>query len=344
MNTLSKRLHEVLEYPALSTSARNTSFYPSSVSVETTDALGKKIIGSCLRQQYYSFTQETESNRGEVDYSFSAMMGDKVSELLVQLIDQHGFKMGLQRLAVEHRLFDPRINLSGRCDIIAWDYKNNEPVGIEVKSVGEYKASKTMEMPAMEHLMQAVLYLDYYRTYLPQEQVVPKKWYIWYCSRTENYSIKAKKHGSPLTMLWDFYITLDDEGVPTVHTDKISKTLPEFSVPKLHARYIKLAEYINNKILPDRDYELEYSPEKITSMYKLDMLTRKADKEAVEKWLKKGAPEGKLKLELGDFECKLCAYRSKCWGLDFKVTGKKLANLPLKGEALPKTDANKNMW
>lgn len=277
------------------------------------------------------------------------MIGDKISELVVQLIDEHGFKMGLQRLAVEHSFYDARINVSGRCDIIAWDFTTNEPVGIEVKSVGEYKASKTIEQPSDEHIMQAVIYLDYYRTHMPSNQVIPKKWYIWYCSRTENYSIKAKKHHSPLTMLWDYFITLEEDGTPCVHTSTNSKLMPHLNVSKIHERYKKLALYVNNKTLPPQDYELSYSPEKIATLFKTDKLTRKADKEVVEKWLKKGAPEGKLKLEMGDFECRLCAYRDKCWNKGTEDIEKQLSNLPeIAKENFDKAKANnynlKSLW
>lgn len=333
MNELSKRLKSALEAPTFIGSRKRTSFYPSSTSVEVSTPLGPSVIGTCLRQQYYDFTEEPISNIGETDYRISAIIGDKISEMVVQFIDEHGYKMGLQRLAVESSFYDPRINLSGRCDIIAWDSIKREVIGLEIKSVGEFKANKTMLLPDEQHIMQAAIYLDYYKTYMASNQQLPKKWYIWYCSRTENYSIKAKKHSSPLQMLWDFHITLDDDGVPTVHSPNGKTRMEHLKLEKIHERYKKLADYIETKTLPPRDFEIKYSPEKITSMYQLDLLTRKADKEVVEKWLKKGAPQGKLKLEMGDFSCNLCAWKDKCWGLISQQSiPKTISNLPAKTE------------
>lgn len=345
MNNLSIRLKAALAAPSFEGTRKSVFFHPSAASVELEDATGRKVIGSCHREQYYRLTEEPVTGVSEIDYQISAMLGDKVSELIVELLDTHGFKMGLQRLAVEHSFYDPRVNVSGRCDIIAWDFINNEPVGLEIKSVGEYKATKTMDMPADEHIMQTVLYLDYYKTYMPKDNAIPTKWYIWYFSRTENYSIKAKKHGSPLTMLWDYYITLDDEGVPTVHSHGHKTRMPHLSVANIHARYNTLASYLAQKILPPRDYELRYSEEKLTTLSEAGLL-RKADTEAIGKWLKKGAPKGKLKLDIGDFSCKLCPWKEECWGLPKVTVGRKSFNLPepvAKKPEIKNPDTNR-MW
>jgi hypothetical protein len=328
MNELSKRLRKALSSPSFTSTRRSQFFHPSSVSVEKNDKGYKEVIGSCLREQYYRVKDEIPTNTTEPDYMISALLGDKVSELVVNLIDTHGFKMGLQRLAVEHSFYDPRINVSGRTDIIAWDFIANEPVGIEIKSVGQYKASQTIESPDDTHVMQSILYLDYYRTFMPAAQKVPKKWYIWYVSRTENWSIKGKKHGSPMTMIWDFHITLDQAGIPTVHTHASAKQRPDLCVANIHKRFEQLADYLQHDILPPRDFDLAYSEEKIATLYKLDLISRKMDKEKIERWMKKGAEPGKLNIELGDFECRTCAWKDKCWGLSMKTPEKVFSSLP----------------
>lgn len=328
MNELSKRLRKALSAPSFVSTRRSNFFHPSSVSVEKNDKGFREVVGSCLREQYYRIKDETPTNTTEPDYVISALLGDKVSELVVNLIDTHGFKMGLQRLAVEHSFYDPRINVSGRTDIIAWDFIANEPVGIEIKSVGQYKASQTIDNPDDSHVMQSILYLDYYRTFMPASQKVPKKWYIWYVSRTENWSIKGKKHGSPMTMVWDYYITLDGNGVPTVHTPTSAKERPDLAVKNIHARFEQLANYLESNTEPPRDFDLEYSEEKIATLFELDLISRKMDKEKIEKWIKKGATPGKLNLQLGDFECRFCAWKDKCWGLSLKAPEKTFSSLP----------------
>lgn len=315
MNNLSKRLRDSLVNPPFTSNRKTTSFYPSSVSVEVPQPWGTQVIGACLRQQYYRMNEEPTSNPGNPDYMISALLGDKVSELLVYLLDTYGFQMGIQRAATEHSFQDPRLNLSGRSDIIVWDYVQKELAGIEVKSVGAYKAAKTIEAPAEEHIMQAVLYLDFYRTFIKEGDARPKKWYIWYFSRTENYSIKGKKHGSPLEMIWDFFITLDSDDNPVVHTPTSSRAYKHLNLKNIHERFNRLKVFIDTKTLPPRDYDIAYSEEKLTTLYKCGQFTRKADEEKIQKWLDKGAKEGKLKLEMGDFECQLCVWKDKCWNI-----------------------------
>lgn len=340
MNELSTRLRAALQSPTFASARKSVFFHPSSASITVPAPWGgTKVVGACLRQQYYRLLDEAPSNLGEPDHSISAMLGDKASQLLVELIDLHGFTMGLQRLAAEHSFFDPRTNVSGRSDIIVWDSKIQEVVGIEVKSVGEYKAGKAIERPCEEHVMQAMLYLDYYRTFIPEGQKRPTRWYIWYISRTENWTVKSGKHGSPMAMLWDYSITLNDEGVPTIHAAGGMELWKDFSVSKIHQRFSDLDGYIRSKTLPPQDYEISYSPEKITSLYKADLFTRKADKEAMEKWLAKGAPEGKLKVAMGDFECQLCPYKDKCWMLSSNNYPQVIANLPKMGTAMPAKSA-----
>ncbi len=347
MNILSKRLRQSLLSPSFSSTKKSQFFHPSSVSVETDKNGYHQVIGACLREQYYRITNTAVTNSIEPDYMISAMLGDKASALIVELIDTHGFKMGLQRLAVELSFYDPRINVSGRTDIMAWDYLLNEPVGIEIKSVGKYKADLCIDKPDDCHVMQSMLYLDYYRTYMPPEQKCPNKWYIWYISRSESWAVKGKKHGSDMTMLWDFYITMDEEGIPTVHTATNAIRRPDLKLSNIHDRYLKLATALSNNTIPNRDYDYQYSEEKLAQMFKLDLLTRKIDKEKIEKWIKKGAPEGKLNLDMGDFECRNCAYRDECWGLKSNNTPMQFSSLPLHdsttGQEESKVDSE-GMW
>ena len=345
MNELSKRLRSALQAPSFTSTRKSQFFHPSSVSVENYDNGYKQVTGSCLREQFYRINNEQITNAFEPDYMISAMLGDKVSELIVQLIDVHGFKMGLQRLAVEHSFYDPRINVSGRTDIIAWDSIANEPVGIELKSVGKYKADCTIEQPDDTHVMQSMLYLDYYRAFMPADQKCPTKWYIWYVARTENWNVKGKKHGSPMTMLWDYQLTMDAAGIPTIHTPIRKITRNDLKLSNIHKRYSDLASYLSTSTIPPRDYDLNYSEEKITTFHKLGKLTRKADIEKVEKWMKKGAPEGKLNLDLGDFECRNCSWRNKCWDIAAQTPVSTFSSLPEKNTTEKKESSeSEEMW
>ena len=185
-------------------------------------------------------------------------------------------------------------------------------------------------------MLQSVLYLDYYQNFIPEGMTAPTKWYIWYISRAENWTIKGKKHGSPFAMMWDFYITLEgEERIPVIHSSEGISKWSDYTVPKIHERYHDLSGYLERTEIPKRDYELQYSEEKILGLYKYDKLIFKKHKEPVAKWIKKGCPEGKLKLEMGDFECRVCSWKSHCWNFETDSLSENiLFNLPKDKENL----------
>lgn len=327
MNILSKRLYKALESPATTTIKPIKSYHPSSASIKLPDT--GEVIGSCLRQQYYRMVEPIISNSQPVDYKIAAIMGDQLHEMIANFISTYGFAMKLQLIDVEHSFFYEDFNLSGRCDIIAWDHDKQEPIGIEIKTVGEYKASMCIERPAPEHVMQAMIYLHVYNKLIPVEMVRPKKWYVWYLARNDSWSLKSKKHGSPFSVLWDFYVTLDHgTGIPTVYTPVGKEEWSNYNINSVLARYKDLDYYIQNTIVPPRDYEIQYSEDKIVGLHKQGKLTRKVDKEKIDKWLDKGAKKDKLKLEMGDKECDLCNWKDKCWGLSNNTVSQSNFNLP----------------
>lgn len=309
MNILSKRLYTAISNPNIKSIRKTSGFHPSAASIKLPSG---EVLGACMRDSYYRMTEVGGTNQGPPDYTISANLGDKMHQYIDEILDKFGYSMGIQKIESEHSFFDEDLNLSGRSDIIAWDHINQEIIGIEVKSVGEYKASKVLEVPDHTHIMQSMLYLDFYSKKIPDGMHRPNKWYIWYISRTEGYAIKSRKHGSPFQMLWDYYITLHNDHV-VVHTSAGSYSYPELTVSGIKDRYNQLKLHLENNIAPPRDYQIQYSEEKIADLYKRDKLTRKADKEKVEKWLAKGAKEGKLKIELGDIECSFCSFKDHCW-------------------------------
>jgi hypothetical protein len=315
MNYLSQKLAKALLHPTLPINKKSVSLSPSSASVKIPNSIGgESTVGACLREQFYrikDFPTGVLEDKN-IDWTISALIGDRLHQLISDLIDTHGFSMGLQKISEEHPFYIPQKRISGRCDLIVWDYNKQKPVGIEVKSIGEYKAKKALEQPIEEHVLQAIIYLDYYNKAIPDDQTKIEEWYIWYVSRTENWSIKAKPHDGPFTMLWDYAIKLDN-GVPIITTNAGTQRWTNYSIDNIYKRYNELLQHLENNIVPPRDYEMVYSEEKITSLYKADLISTKTNKEAIERWLKKGAEPGKLKVTMGDIECSFCKYSNICW-------------------------------
>lgn len=342
MNNLTNRFKEAYENPTIDSKKRSSTYHPSSASIEVEENGAKRVIGGCIRQQWYRIKSEGCTNPGITDHAISADIGEKLHLLIEDYLDTHGFKMGIQKIKAESVIYDKELNLSGRSDILAWDHLNNELIGIEVKSVGEYKAGKCAEAPDETHVMQAMIYLDFYNKHIPEGMPRPKKWYIWYISRTENWTIKARKHGSPLQMLWDYYITLDEEGIPNIYSAHNTERWAHLSVEKIKERYSDLDYFVTENVLPPRDFEIKYSEERLVDMYKRDQIPTKRDKEIIRKWLAKGAPEGDLKIDMGDFACRFCDWKDHCWeGKDNKV--KSDFNLPKK-EASNSPNTNSNFF
>jgi hypothetical protein len=289
--------------------------YPSAVSTTIPSKEGgTKVVGGCNRYQWYRRTGIPATDPGNVNWELSARIGDYYHELLSDLVDEYGFQLGLQRISKENSIYDSLINLSGRSDLLLWDHHLGEPIGVEIKSVGDWKSKKCLETPSVEHVMQSMLYLHYYKEHIPADQKAPDRWYIWYIARSENWELKGRKNVSPFTQIWDFYVTLDD-GHAVVHTPTGIKHWKDITIQGIWKRYEDLDEKVKSGLVPDRDYQLKYSEERIAGMHKLGLLEFKKDQAVVEKWLKKGGKEGELQMDLGDFECRACSHKSLCWGL-----------------------------
>ena len=316
MNYLSNKLSNALKNITLPEQRRSSGINPSSASIQYEDQAGfTKTVGGCLRQSYYKMTGATKDEGGEVvsDWVLAALMGDTLHSFLVEMIDKFGFSMGIQRVVEEHGIYDKLTGLSGRSDLIAWDHNKKEPIGIEIKSISEYKCKKAVEQPIEDHVLQSIVYLDYYNKNIPDDQKKIQKWYLWYLARSENWTIKSKPHLSDFTSLWDFCIELD-QGSPVIHLPSgASQRWSWLKVEKIYERYDQLLDYVSKKTVPPRDYELTYSEEKTLALHKVNQVERKTDRDAIDRWVKKGCPPGKLKVVLGDGACRFCEYSKRCW-------------------------------
>lgn len=280
-----------------------------------------------MREQWYRRSGIEPTEKGNSNWSLAAVQGEYLHEMMSDLLVTHGVAMGLQQLGKETSMYDPDTKMSGRCDYLAWDVQKSEPIGIEFKSVGDWKSKKCLEEPSEEHILQSMLYLDHFKRNIPDDQAQVKKWYIWYIARGEGWHLKGAKQLSPFVQLWDFYIELDDEGTPTVFTPRGPIKYTNLNVNKIKIRFRQLNDHVETNSTPDRDCELKYSEETIVGMFKSGMIEFKGQKDTIDKWLNKGATPGGLGLEMGDGQCKFCGWKSLCWELPY-TSSKPTFNLP----------------
>lgn len=284
-------------------------FYPSEASVEATIDGEHIVLGGCLRAQWYRWFGLKDPDQVEnPDYVLAALQGNAIHDMIMDVLRRTTVATNLAVVGIEVPIADEQLGVSGRVDGILQHVETKETVGLEIKSVGEYKTRQALEEPIMEHILQALYYLHYYRTHTDKDI---NEWLLVYFSRTDGYMTKGKKHGSPLSQMWEYRITEDKFGT------KIIGAKGEVKLPWLHAadiekRWLKLMGFIRTQTLPPADYTQSYREEQILGMYENGKLPFKYQKEAVKKWKAAGAPAGKLDLQLGDSQCKFCPAKRLC--------------------------------
>lgn len=274
---------------------------------EASIVIDGKVYGGCLRNQWYRYLGF--KNRGEVNvnYALKSMFGDAFHDTMVTLLDRLSHDSDLRLLFKELPLYDPIINLSGRVDGMLLHKPTDTWFGLEIKSVGDYKVKQSYEAPIIDHVLQALYYLNFFS----KTKRKLGGWFILYMARAENYITKGAKHGSPLNEVWEYLIQEVDEGIKITTPNGILHW-PHISAQKIISRYNELNLYIANKQLPPRDFKGKLSEEEIVTQFKAEELPYKYQKEAVAKWLKAGAPPGELDLTIEDSQCRFCEFRNLC--------------------------------
>jgi len=321
MNLLSKKLFTAMQTPLETTARTYSNCHPSSASITVpSPAGGTEVIGACNREQWYQRKNFKKVEPRDTNWELAGVQGNYLHEMVTDLLRDYGIAMGIQQMAVESSIYEKIIKMSGRIDYLGYDHTDDTVFGIEIKSVGSYKSSKCLPYPDPAHILQSMLYLDYYQRNIPKDQKRPEKWFIWYVARGDSWDLKNKsKQLSPFIQLWDFHITLKEENndkYAVVHTPRGVVEEKNYTINGIWKRYDALNKADEQNIIPPRDFSISYSEEKLASLYKLGLIEYKKDKEPIAKWLARGAPKGELQVNIGDAACKFCSYSSTCWGID----------------------------
>jgi hypothetical protein len=305
-----QKIYDAMQDPAVQNVRRRYALYPSSASIEQDG----EIVGACHREEYYKWMMATPTDAiVNPEYSLSAIAGNCLHDMLVGLFQNTSHKTGLQVLSAEQSFFNPDYLLSGRTDILLLDTETNTPVGADFKTVSPYGSSQAMLMPRIKDILQCAVYLHEHQQNIDSDHEMVEEWLIIYLAREQSYHISKYKHGSPFKVLWQFSIKFNDKKEVIVEDQNGNTTNTEITIDQVYDRYNTLLDLIKARTLPDRDFEEQYSEDKIAGLLKAEKLTRKPDREQVQKWLDKGAKPGKLNMVMGDKECDFCAYSSLCW-------------------------------
>ena len=269
--------------PGIVETRRTDQVYASDASVTLQIGNQRETHGSCLRKQYYRMTSVSQSDPEQRLATGPAVIGSIMHDWVSDVFGRGGLLA-----QAEVPLWIPEIKLSGRVDGIL--KVNGELIGVEVKTVeGYYGRKGTIDsrrnapfFPRLYHLTQAVVYAEHFAS-----QGITK-WQLLYVDRAN-----GDYHGHDITYGGPETITVNGE--PTSITPK-----------KIFDRWRTLWADIDNKTLPPRDYEIQYSTQRLQSMAQAGTLN-KADTEKVLK--------GKA-VDKGDANCRYCPWRTRCWTVD----------------------------
>ncbi len=309
MLNIPHRIYKAFASQSISQVRPNTGLYPASASIKIKDTQ----YGSCHRQEYYRWYRYEPTSVVDPEGVLTTTLGDSIHRMVAELLRNNVHETDIVVLSEEQAFFDSTEFISGRIDLFLKDLKTGLLHGCDVKSVGEYKAGMVIDQPDIQHILQCAVYLDQYNKSAKLNNSKPvQDWIVLYIARNESWKLKKYPHGSVFKYMWQFSIDLEKGYVTVTSQSGSRKEYPEITIEKIYEQYRILMSKIKSKTLPDRDFQIQYSEERITGMYKSDQLN-KTNGAIVEKWLEKGAKAGELKLDIGDFQCKFCQWSALCY-------------------------------
>lgn len=285
-----KTYFDYLENPIEVKRQSGNSNYPSSASIEIINSFGEKqIIGSCLRREGYRRLGIAKTDFDEVEGLLKMKAGKYVEIFIVQ----DCMKMGIYRGSnTKFRIED--LNISGETDIFV--EINKKIIGIELKtSYGDYfdvqvlgakppwhvKIEATGGYPKLEHLLQLVPYLFYWK-----KMGITDEFRLIYFNRG---SFKNSR---------EYTVTMDKDGYLIV--DGVKNDI--IGLKPIAKRFKLLDSYMLKKELPPRDFYLKY-PESIAKNL-VDTGRKK------QFWFNNWKKDRGI---CGDWMCGFCGWKKDCW-------------------------------
>lgn len=285
--------------------------------------LGDMAVGECKRALFYkilgSKPTEPMSVRGQgicdAGIMYENYYIDKYRQLKMLYDEQVPIEFTMP--GTNHKII-----CTGRIDaIIKYDGTKK---AIEMKSVSAYKApstmgnSKTVGLPAVRNLMQAMLYKYYLSKTEEGKKLGVDEVYLQYINRSDNsicyYRVDLDEEGYAIITEFDQAgkegETLCLQNVPSfnelIHRNGNSSSsdsrLAELrvSVNDIFSKFDLVYDYAKSEMLPGRDYTHIYDADRIELEYKIGRISKQKYNKA-----KKGEP-------LGDTQCKYCDFLTKC--------------------------------
>lgn len=310
---------------------RHPTLWPSEATALIQDDEGnEQVVGKCRRASFFRYV--TDSYKFYPRYSLYEPLineittkrlppdrymlwiwraGELYEDYLINLAKECGVY-----IADQVGIYVRDSNISGKIDLKIINPKTDKYSNIEVKSVYGYGGNHVLGTPGdrkkgrlgtprESNLMQIALY----------------DW--WTASADKQHEESRLIYGARDTGRYAEYLVttrIEDDGITKIHyrgnapvtTDWTESPITINSILEQY-RYIQTS--VDSGNIPDRDYELKYSEEKIEHLYRTGKLC-KTDTVRHEKYKQRQASGTGRKIKpvvKGDWQCELCKFRNICY-------------------------------
>ncbi len=273
--------------------------YPSEASVVVTDEFGDRVVhGGCMRASYFRCAGEEGEPFTARSYGIFEL-GNAVEDMLVADWQQMGIFV-----ARSVRFQNLEYNLSGELDVVLRDPETGILFGCEVKSFYGYYASveifgnkSKVGKPKKNNLLQTLVYLNEFK------------------DRLDHFKLFYEDRGDGTKRSFDIRIAPAELEDGTIVNRPIINdiTIMAFTIEDMYGRYSELCNAMVSGTVPERDFELKYTNERIEK----DHANGKISDSKFNKFKKVSKKDGAIRYverdRPGDWQCSYCRYKSLCF-------------------------------
>lgn len=288
-----------------------------------------EIVGACRRATFFTYL----TLLSEFDPKYKSELTERTSWCRAQPLPPEKlwiFKMGsaYERAVVdlakesqiyvaeEVAVYQPTLNISGRIDLIIKNPENKKLQAVEIKSTTNFggkdifKSKRQLSKgnkptPKWSNLMQIGFYQWWYAERRPD---LFDNSLLIYGARDTGLSAEFEvwTEGKE-KMIWY------QPKYPAV-TEPVDSGI---SIKSIGTQYKYILECIAEMKIPERDYSISYSDEKLALLYSRDELT-KSETTQYEKWKDRKENGGRQvqRVKKGDWRCRYCEYQPICYGAE----------------------------
>ncbi len=306
--------------------------WPSEAAAIMMNEYNEKVnIGRCRRSIFFRFllasykyfeeyshyselVEEIKTKATEPDkyIKFIWAQGNLYEDYLLNIAKNSGVY-----IADQTQVYIPSHKVSGKIDIIVIDPSTEKYRIVEAKSVYGFNASRVlgtpserkqgqMGVPKPSYLMQLGLYQH------------------WYANKREEFGDGLLVVGARDTGKYgEFGVTVEaneetgEDHIYYYQNDPYpgDKVDSKISIQNILNQYKYIQNCLDSGVIPDRDFILRYSDQKIDTLYERKQLNKSETQryEKRKKQIEENSNRINKQIEKGDWQCSFCSYKNICY-------------------------------